>query len=199
MTTWKQIRERCKSLEEDNSYLAARLNTEIAEKSQIRCENDSLRSDNEKKDKIIAAVGKLLKKSSSMPASLIDQIRFKVAVSLLEGNSVDPDDLMSILDQEQVKTTDLDLSNKYSVWALDYSRNPQTCSRSVSENQCGGKIYFIKGIRSILNIGLREAKDFSESLPRMVKDNLTFEEATSFANKLMFECNGFVLPEIRKN
>lgn len=46
------------------------------------------------------------------------------------------------------------------------------------------KLNVIKTIRSILNLGLKEAKEFVEKLPATVKENIQKEEANDLKEKL---------------
>ena len=50
------------------------------------------------------------------------------------------------------------------------------------------KIQVIKEIRTVTNLGLKEAKDLVESAPKMIKDNATKEEAAKI--KQVLEANG---------
>ena len=55
----------------------------------------------------------------------------------------------------------------------------------------GKKIPIIKAIRPILNLGLLEAKTFSEDLPQAVKEDLDKEEAEKL-KKILEEAGGTV-------
>jgi len=46
------------------------------------------------------------------------------------------------------------------------------------------KLNVIKTIRSILDLGLKEAKDFVEKLPATIKENIQKKEADDIKNKL---------------
>lgn len=46
------------------------------------------------------------------------------------------------------------------------------------------KMSMIKSVRDILGLGLKEAKDFVEAAPKMVKEELSKEEATELQTKL---------------
>lgn len=46
------------------------------------------------------------------------------------------------------------------------------------------KIAVIKSIRSIINLGLKEAKDFVENAPKMVKEKVSKEESEEIKKKL---------------
>lgn len=50
------------------------------------------------------------------------------------------------------------------------------------------KIQVIKEIRTVTNLGLKEAKDLVEAAPKMIKDNATKEEAAKI--KQVLEANG---------
>ena len=100
----------------------------------------------------------------------------------------------------------LDLSKKLEkAWGLDLNKIMQT-SAPVAEVQSedtslvkviltgfapGKKIPIIKAIRPILNLGLLEAKTFSEDLPQAVKEDLDKEEAEKL-KKILEEAGGTV-------
>jgi large subunit ribosomal protein L7/L12 len=46
------------------------------------------------------------------------------------------------------------------------------------------KISVIKSIRSIINLGLKEAKDFVESAPKLIKDGVDKKESEEIKKKL---------------
>jgi large subunit ribosomal protein L7/L12 len=54
----------------------------------------------------------------------------------------------------------------------------------VLTNAGSNKIQVIKVIREITGLGLKEAKDFVESLPKAVKENITKEQAEEIKKKL---------------
>ena len=58
---------------------------------------------------------------------------------------------------------------EYSVTIIDYGNN---------------KLNVIKTIRTILNLGLKEAKDFVENLPAVVKENISKDDAENIKNRL---------------
>jgi large subunit ribosomal protein L7/L12 len=47
------------------------------------------------------------------------------------------------------------------------------------------KINTIKTIREIMNLGLKEAKDFVDSAPKIIKENITKNEAEEIKTKLL--------------
>ncbi len=56
---------------------------------------------------------------------------------------------------------------------------------SVIINDYGkSKINAIKVVREITNLGLKEAKDFVEALPKVIKENLSKEEAKKIKEKI---------------
>lgn len=56
---------------------------------------------------------------------------------------------------------------------------------SVIINNYGkSKINAIKVVREITNLGLKEAKDFVEALPKTIKENLSKEEAEKIKEKI---------------
>lgn len=46
------------------------------------------------------------------------------------------------------------------------------------------KISVIKSIRSIINLGLKEAKDFVENAPKLIKENVSKDESEEIKKKL---------------
>jgi large subunit ribosomal protein L7/L12 len=54
----------------------------------------------------------------------------------------------------------------------------------VLTNAGNNKIQVIKVVREITGLGLKEAKDFVESLPKPVKENVTKEQAEEIKKKL---------------
>jgi large subunit ribosomal protein L7/L12 len=54
----------------------------------------------------------------------------------------------------------------------------------VLTNAGNNKIQVIKVIREIIGLGLKEAKDFVESLPKPVKENIPKEQAEEIKKKL---------------
>lgn len=68
---------------------------------------------------------------------------------------------------------------RYDVWLVGYSR--------------AQKIHTIKVIRELTGMGLKEAKDFSESLPRVVASGVVFQAALVAAG--MYEYAGRTLPQ----
>jgi large subunit ribosomal protein L7/L12 len=52
-------------------------------------------------------------------------------------------------------------------------------------NSGTSKINTIKTIREIMNLGLKEAKDFVDSAPKTVKENITKNEAEEIKSKLL--------------
>ena len=55
----------------------------------------------------------------------------------------------------------------------------------------GKKIPMIKAVRPILDLGLLEAKNFVEDLPKVVKEDIEKEEAEKF-KKILEEAGGTV-------
>jgi large subunit ribosomal protein L7/L12 len=51
-------------------------------------------------------------------------------------------------------------------------------------NAGNNKIQVIKAVREITGLGLKEAKDFVESLPKVVKENIPKEQAEEIKKKL---------------
>jgi large subunit ribosomal protein L7/L12 len=51
-------------------------------------------------------------------------------------------------------------------------------------NAGNNKIQVIKVVREITGLGLKEAKDFVESLPKVVKENISKEQAEEIKKKL---------------
>jgi large subunit ribosomal protein L7/L12 len=64
----------------------------------------------------------------------------------------------------------------------------------VLTNSGASKINTIKTIREIMNLGLKEAKDFVDSAPKTVKENITKNEAEEIKSKLL---NAGALVEIK--
>lgn len=60
----------------------------------------------------------------------------------------------------------------------------QTEFSVILENFGSSKISVIKSIRSIINLGLKEAKDFVESAPKTVKEGLNKKESEDIKKKL---------------
>lgn len=60
----------------------------------------------------------------------------------------------------------------------------QTEFNVILENFGSSKISVIKSIRSIINLGLKEAKDFVESAPKTVKEGLNKKESEEIKKKL---------------
>ena len=99
----------------------------------------------------------------------------------------------------------LDLSKKLEkAWGLDLNKIMQTPAPAVAIEEetslvkviltgfaPGKKIPIIKAIRPILNLGLLEAKTFSEDLPQAVKEDLDKEEAEKL-KKVLEEAGGTV-------
>ncbi len=54
----------------------------------------------------------------------------------------------------------------------------------VLTNAGSNKIQVIKVIREITNLGLKEAKDFVDSLPKVVKENIPKQQAEEIKKKL---------------
>jgi len=52
------------------------------------------------------------------------------------------------------------------------------------ENFGKSKISVIKSIRSIINLGLKEAKDFVESAPKLIKEGIDKKESEEIKKKL---------------
>jgi len=63
-------------------------------------------------------------------------------------------------------------------------RNKKTEFNVVLTNAGNNKIQVIKVVREITGLGLKEAKDFVESLPKPVKENVTKEQAEEIKKKL---------------
>ena len=89
-------------------------------------------------------------------------------------------------------------------WGLDLSaltRAPAQASAEVIESTTatvmltsfadGKKIPIIKAVRPILDLGLLEAKNFVEDLPKVVKEDLEREEAEKL-KKILEEAGGTV-------
>ncbi len=54
----------------------------------------------------------------------------------------------------------------------------------IMTNYGSSKINVIKTVRSILNLGLKEAKEFVEKIPAIIKENIQKDEAESIKKKL---------------
>ena len=67
------------------------------------------------------------------------------------------------------KNNDKKEKTEYSVIIIDYGNN---------------KLNVIKTIRTILNLGLKEAKDFVENLPAVVKENISKDDAENIKTRL---------------
>ena len=87
-------------------------------------------------------------------------------------------------------------------WGLDLNKIMQTPAVAVEEETSlvkviltgfapGKKIHIIKAIRPILELGLLEAKNFSEDLPQAVKEDLDKEEAEKL-KQILEEAGGTV-------
>jgi large subunit ribosomal protein L7/L12 len=64
------------------------------------------------------------------------------------------------------------------------SQEQKTEFNVVLTNAGNNKIQVIKVVREITGLGLKEAKDFVESLPKPVKENVTKEQAEEIKKKL---------------
>lgn len=84
-------------------------------------------------------------------------------------------DISDIKIEENVTNTNENKNNEkkekteYSVVITDFGNN---------------KLNVIKTIRTILNLGLKEAKDFVENLPAVVKENISKDDAENIKNRL---------------
>ena len=89
-------------------------------------------------------------------------------------------------------------------WGLDLNKIMQTSAPAVAVEEetslvkviltgfaPGKKIHIIKAIRPILELGLLEAKNFSEDLPQAVKEDLDKEEAEKL-KQILEEAGGTV-------
>ena len=89
-------------------------------------------------------------------------------------------------------------------WGLDLNKIMQTPAPAVAVEEetslfkviltgfaPGKKIPIIKAIRPLLNLGLLEAKNFSEDLPQAVKEDLDKEEAEKL-KQILEEAGGTV-------
>lgn len=67
----------------------------------------------------------------------------------------------------------------------DEEKKEEKTSFSVELTSAGGqKIQVIKALREITNLGLKEAKDLSDAVPKIVKDGLSKEDAEEMKKKL---------------
>ncbi|MCL5674293.1 MAG: 50S ribosomal protein L7/L12 [Candidatus Omnitrophica bacterium] len=64
------------------------------------------------------------------------------------------------------------------------SKEEKTSFDVMLTNHGANKIQVIKEVRAITNLGLKEAKDLVESLPKPVKEKATKEEAEEIKKKL---------------
>jgi len=89
-----------------------------------------------------------------------------------------------------------EMEKKFDVSASDMVINNNTADKneekvkeqtefSVTLESFGkSKISVIKSIRSIINLGLKEAKDFVESAPKLIKEGIEKKEAEEIKKKL---------------
>lgn len=80
--------------------------------------------------------------------------------------------------------------------ALDNIATPQQEEKTefdvvLEEVPAGQRIPIIKAIRSLTSLGLKEAKDLIESLPKSIQENISKDEAEN-AKKLLEEAGGKV-------
>ncbi|MCO5565068.1 hypothetical protein L7F22_018739 [Adiantum nelumboides] len=59
-----------------------------------------------------------------------------------------------------------------------------TFSVKIEKFEAASKIKVIKEVRAVTNLGLKEAKEFVEKVPSVVKSGLTKEEAAQLIDKL---------------
>lgn len=87
------------------------------------------------------------------------------------------------------------IEKRFNVSSTDYLSNTKPSEKneikednklfSISMKSVGpNKISVIKVVRSIVNLGLKEAKDLVESTPTLIKENLNKKEVESIKNKL---------------
>ncbi len=92
------------------------------------------------------------------------------------------------------------LEEKFGIQAQPVGFVPQAVAQQVSQqaaaqeqktefnvvltNAGSNKIQVIKVVREITGLGLKEAKDFVESLPKTVKENVSKEQAEEIKKKL---------------
>lgn len=106
-------------------------------------------------------------------------------------NAISKMSVMEIVDlvKEMEKKFDISASNMMmntgNVVAAEKEEVKEQTEFSVTlENFGKSKISVIKSIRSIINLGLKEAKDFVENAPKLVKDGIDKTESEEIKKKL---------------
>lgn len=85
-----------------------------------------------------------------------------------------------------ISVNDLPSNQNHAKPLVDQEEKPkeQTEYSIVMTSYGNNKLNVIKTIRAILNLGLKEAKDFVEKLPAVIKEKIQKDEAENIKNKL---------------
>lgn len=84
----------------------------------------------------------------------------------------------------EVSASNMVMSNNVASDGKKEEVKEQTEFAVTLENFGSSKISVIKSIRSVINLGLKEAKDFVENAPKLVKDGISKEESEEIKKKL---------------
>lgn len=113
-----------------------------------------------KNDDIINAISKMnIMELMELTKAIEEKFNITASINLQESKPVE-------------KTTEVEIKEEkttFSVIMTEYGNN---------------KIDVIKTIRTILNLGLKEAKEFVENVPARIKENIEKDEAEKIKSKL---------------
>lgn len=123
----------------------------------------------------------------------------KIDTALTYITSLTLEDLSNLVDRlEKIYGTDVELGsfNKEIQVAEKLAKKEENSEKTITLKEQTSftlvlenvitekKVILLKSLRTILNLGLKESKDFVDNLPKIVKENISKEEATKLADEL---------------